>query len=569
MKIFYCLIVIIVLTTLAYCSVPSNEFTRYDDDINIYENPYFYPINLDNTLHFWKHTYEHLYIPVSYTAWAALGRLSNFFARSQEGQVFNPHIYHSANLVVHVLNALVVFVLLLHLVKNHWAACAGALLFALHPVQVETVAWASGFRDVLSGLFSLVAIWCFIVYATGDPRNEKSGCPPRRYYVYALCFFLCAMLAKPSAVVIPAVLFILAYIIFTKPVKQSIKEALPFCVIAVPLVVTTKLSQPDAQMSFAPSFVQWPLILGDTLTFYVSKLVWPLMLGPDYGRTPLKVLESSWVYVTGTVPFALLGVVLWRYRRPLAMAAIGIFLIAVLPVSGVVPFNFQNISTTADRYLYVAMFGPSLAVAWGLSVYKGRALLYLCFCGILLLGMRTFFQATYWQNSRSLFEHALTVNPNSSIAHNNLGVEFYKQRRYEEAFKHFKRAVALNPGHDAAYVNLGVLAAMKNDQGAALEYYSKALERNPAHGRAHNNMANAYVKTGRYEEAMKHYNKALSLVPELAPGIYFNMGVLYEQQGQTKEALDYYVKAFRLNPNFGEAQENHQRLMQQGVGRQP
>jgi len=561
--------VLIVLTTLAYSNIPSHEFTCYDDDINIYENPYFHPINLDNTLHFWRHTYEHLYIPVSYTAWAAMGKLSNFFALRQEGQVFDPHIYHTANLVVHLLNGLVVFLLLLHLVKNHWAACAGALLFALHPVQVETVAWASGFRDVLSGLFSLVAMWCFVVSATGGGQNEKLGCPPRRYYVYALFFFLCAMLSKPSAVVIPAVLFIFAYIIFTKPVKHSIKEVLPFCMIAVPLVVITKLSQPDVQMSFAPSFMQWPLILGDTLTFYVSKLAWPLMLGPDYGRTPLKVLESSSVYVTGTIPFALLGIVLWRYRKPLGLAAIGIFLISVLPVSGVIPFNFQNISTTADRYLYFAMFAPSLAVAWILSVHRSKALLYLCLCGILLLGMRTSFQARYWQNSRALFEHALAVNPNSSISHNNLGLDLYKQRRYEEAFKHFKRAVALNPRHDAAYVNLGVLAAMKNDQEAALEYYSKALERNPAHGRAHNNMANVYVKTGRYAEAMQHYTKALSLVPQLAPGIYFNMGVLYEQQGRTKEALDYYDKAFRLNPNFSDAQENRQRLMQQSMGRQP
>jgi hypothetical protein len=117
-KISYSAIVIIVLTTLAYSSVPSHEFTRYDDDINIYENPYFHPINLENTLHFWRHTYEHLYIPVSYTAWGALGKLSNLFALRQEGQVFDPHIYHTANLAVHLLNALVVFVLLLPKTKG-------------------------------------------------------------------------------------------------------------------------------------------------------------------------------------------------------------------------------------------------------------------------------------------------------------------------------------------------------------------------------------------------------------------------------------------------------------------
>jgi hypothetical protein len=163
MKIRYFISGITLITLIVYMGVTKHDFINYDDDVNIYNNPYFHPVNLSNTLHFWKSTYEHLYIPLTYTVWAIEGKFSNALTSTSTERKLNPRVYHTTNLIIHILNVLIVFAILCLLVENNWAACAGALLFSLHPIQVETVAWASGLKGSLSSLFSLMAIWSFIV----------------------------------------------------------------------------------------------------------------------------------------------------------------------------------------------------------------------------------------------------------------------------------------------------------------------------------------------------------------------------------------------------------------------
>ena len=560
----YFILGITFIILVGYLNITRHDFINCDDNINIYENPYFHPINLSNTLHFWTSTYEHLYIPLTYTVWAMESKISNALTSESTGRRDNSHIFHTANLIIHILNAIMIFTILNLLVRNKWAACVGALLSALHPVQVETVAWASGLKGLLSSTFSLMAIWSFILYSSRfGSQDESLRARTKFYFMLTHLFFLLAMLAKPSAIMITVVLFIVGYLLFEKPLKQCVKEQFSLVIIGIPFIIVTKLSQPNLEISTITPLLKRPLIVGDTFFFYFSKLVYPFALGPDYGRTPQLVLQSSWIYFTGTLPFIIAAIILWRYRGQWPLAAIGIFLAPLLPVSGVIPFNFQNISTTADRYVYFSMFGPSLALAWFLAKYRDRRLLYICLCAIFCLGIRTFAQTRYWRNSITLFEHALSVNPNSWLSHNNLGLAFQEQGRYPEALRHYQEAVQLNPNSYVAYVNLGVLAMLDQKYVRAVEYYSKAIKLNPSSAKPHNNLANVYQKMGYYEKAIDHYNRALSLSPQFAGAIYNNIGSLRELQGGIEEAIYYYQKALAMNPNLVQARMNLERLMAQ------
>ncbi len=186
------------------------------------------------------------------------------------------------------------------------------------------------------------------------------------------------------------------------------------------------------------------------MTFYLYKLGLPLWLGPDYGRSPAVLLSQWWVWLTGLGPWGL-AVWLWyqRTRMPWLVATAGVLVAGLLPVLGLVPFAFQAYSTVADRYMYIAMLGPALALAWGLTRVNRRWVAVSCVVILGVLGLRCAWQAHYWRDSVALFEHALTVNPRSSVAYNTLGMVLAAQNRLPEATRYYTEAIALAAAESA------------------------------------------------------------------------------------------------------------------------
>jgi Flp pilus assembly protein TadD len=575
--------ILLILVTLAvFWQVHSHEFVLWDDGLHVYENPYLQALTFDNIRVFWREPYAELYIPLTYTLWALTAAVARGISASPTGGTpFAPQLFHTLNLLVHLLSVLVVWRILrlllgrvmlerqhtttsLPLTRVEWAAGGGALLFAVHPIQVEAVAWVTGFKDVLCGFLSCVAVWQYLDYARGAVETTASGeadrdeaSPALGHYWLATGAFVLALLAKPAAVVVPVVAWVLDVWGWPQSWRRRRPALLAWLGLAVLWGLFTSLKvQPTASGSFIPPLWERPLIAGDAVGFYLSKLGVPFWLGPDYGRSPEWLLAQWWHWLTGLVPW---GLALWlwykRTRVPWLVATAGVLIAGLLPVLGLVPFAFQAYSTVADRYMYSAMLGPALALAWGLTQVRQR---WLAVGGVVLLsvlGIRSAWQAHYWRDTIALFEHELAVHPGSFIAHNSLGMALAAQNRLPEAIGYYTEAIRLGPRNSRAHYNLGNALSRQGKTQEAIQQYSEVLRLQPNAAEAHNGLGAALADQGRIAEAISHYTVALQLEPGY-PQAHYNLGNALNRQGKMQEAIEQYMAALRFRPNYAEAHHN-------------
>ncbi|HMB94812.1 MAG TPA: hypothetical protein VKK61_02105, partial [Tepidisphaeraceae bacterium] len=395
-------ILLIVCTLVAMGNLAHSEFVSWDDPFNIYQNPRLNPPTFEGIAFYWKHFAYGLYIPLTYTLWGLLALIAKV-APDPQGISLNPWVFHTASLIIHLISGLIVFKILELLIRNRLAAWIGALLFAIHPVQVEAVAWAAGMKDVLCGMLALLAIWQYLIYA----REQK-----KLYYFLGLIAFIAAMLSKPSAMVVPVILFAIDFWLLRRNWKSILNSLLPWIILSVIGAVIAQNAQPAIGVTPAPMWAR-PFIAADSLAFYLYKIVWPINLTIDYGWRPEIIIQQWWFYIVWIVPVALgIALALSRKRQPELLVA-GIIFIAVLaPVLGFVTFLFQYFSTTADHYLYLAMLGPALTVAWIIDRFSQPIVMRIAAIILALLGLRTILQTQYWHDDFELFPHALAVNPN-------------------------------------------------------------------------------------------------------------------------------------------------------------
>jgi tetratricopeptide (TPR) repeat protein len=561
---FIPVIFLVLATVVVFWPVFDHQFLRYDDPIDVYKNPYLQQPSLENLLHFWRYPYEGLYTPLTYTlfalaAWAPL----LLPGAPSAGIAPDPRIFHSLNLFLHLLSVLSVWGIIRLLLSRtrqtdsvdtlplEWAACGGALLFAIHPLQIEPVAWVAGLKDVLCGLLSLTAVRHYLLYT-----DAKTASRPRLHYWLATGAFALALLAKPTAVVVPVMAWLPAAWGWRPSTRKQMADLVVWFLIAVAWGLLTRWVQPGTELDFKPALWARPLIAGDAVVFYLYKLVLPLKFGPDYGRTPEFVLKHGWLFLTGSVPW-IVAAWIWLKRKqlPWLAASAGIFVVGLLPVLGLIAFSFQRYSTVADRYVYLAMLGPALALAWGLTWPKkyfaavgGATLL-----GLFLLG--SVIQIPSWQNNEIFFEHALKINPDSSFSHNNLGLVHAAHGRPVEAIHHYTEALRIEPEFPVAHLNLGNALANQGKYQEAMQHYAEAIRIVPVYARAHTNMGIALAKQRRFEEAVAAHREALRLEPEFAEA-YINLGKVLMRQGKLQEARKNFTKALELQPRNAKAHTN-------------
>jgi tetratricopeptide (TPR) repeat protein len=569
------MIILVFVTVAVFWPVLGYQFLAYDDSIDVYNNPYLQARSLDNLLHFWRYPYEGLYTPLTYTLYALAAWLPALLTASPSAAVVpDPRLFHGLNLSLHLLSVLIVWRILVLLLRRtkltgtgtaddgnslplDWAACGGALLFAIHPIQVEPVAWVAGFKDVLFGLLSFVAVWHYLRYVDAK-MQPGTGRPTRArlYYGLATGAFVLALLAKPTAVVLPLIVWLLAAWGWRCIWREQMAGLAVWFMIALAWGLLTRWVQPGNALVFEPPLWARPLIAGDAVLFYLYKLVLPLRFGPDYGRSPQVVLEHGWVFLTGLLPFALAGW-LWLKRKklPWLATAAGVFVVGLLPVLGLISFGFQHYSTVADRYVYLAMLGPALALAWGLARPKKKLA---AVCGAIVLGLflvRSVRQLPYWHDTLTFFQHALHVNSNSFLAHNNLGFALAEQGQDVEAIRHFNAALRLEPESSLTHLNLGNALERQGKPKEAIHHYTEALRIVPTYARAHTNLGLALAKQGRYDEALKHHSEALRIEPGFAEA-HNNLANVLARQGKFEAAEQHFSEALRLNPGYAKAHTN-------------
>lgn len=555
---------LISITIIVFIPILWHEFVAWDDDMLIHQNPFYHPFNLHSFLYFWGHHYEGLYMPLTYNLWGIISLIAKL-PPAPDRPSMSPTPFHAFNLLLHLINVLLVLNIILFLIKKYipapekktilgiphelWAGGIGALVFAIHPVQVEPVAWATGAKELLSTFFSLAALRMYLGAAAGQTNGGKRG------YFPGMLYFIVAMLAKPSAVAVPLITWFLDYLILKRSIKQSTSNVLPWIALAIPFIIIGKKIQPDIQVSFVPQLWQRPFVAGDAIAFYLYKLFFPFCLGPDYGRTPAYVLENWWGYATWIAP-CLITVIAWTQRNKAPwFVAICVTVAGLLPVLGFVPFVYQSYSTVADRYLYLPMLGPALAVAWLALRLKGNLSKSVLVLALGVLTTLAFSQQNHWRNTMSLFEHALSVNPRSYIACNNMAVVYISKGEIDKAAEYLGRALEVRPEDAEANNNMGFLLANQGKLDEATEFYQRAIKAKPNYSSAYVNLGNIYVSKGDFQKAIEYYRKAISFNPYDAAG-HGNLGYALYRLGKTEEAIKEYRLAIRLRPGFIEAHAN-------------
>ena len=466
---------LLVLATLAAFGMATRcDFTQWDDPSTLALNPSFNPPGVRKMLHYWRHPHMGLYIPVTYTAWTALAATAQGELPNGTGSHLKASVFHTANVLLHCLSVLVVYAILKLLFRMEWPACGGAMLFALHPVQVEPVAWVSGLKDLLCGLLSLVAIWQYLLYAihapvkvlpsgnrwdTAHPAPWRQPLRERKYMHFgvATIAFVAAMLAKPTAIVTPIICFAIDFWMLRRQLRRILKPLLIWAILTLPVIaISAKTQTADDVVTYIKPFLR-PLVAGDALTFYLGKLIAPMAMAVDYGRRPEVVLGSAWSRVAWMLPVSLaIWIILRRRKRPWLVAASVAFVAPLLPVLGLRPFLMQYTSTVADHYLYLAMLGPAIVLTSVLTRHRNPDVAIAC---VLLFGaflLRSAVQVTYWKDDETLVRHTLAVNPYSFTARINLGHDLERRGDFQGARNQFAEAVRLNPFLAIAQRNLAI-----------------------------------------------------------------------------------------------------------------
>lgn len=499
-----CCALIAIVVMIAFAPLFNADFTNWDDAHTIVENPDFKPPIAKTFVTLWTKPRAHLYVPVTYSVWWTLAKLSYTFSNGRV--VHNPHVFHIANIALHAAAACVVFAILRRLNLARSVAVIGALIFALHPVQVEAVAWVSGLKDVLCGVLSAIALWQYIVYAQAQTT---------RAYVICCIAFIAAMLSKPTAAMFPLMALGVDAFLLRRKMADIVRGIVPLALFAIPaLIAATQFQDASAATTLVP--IQWrPVVALDAISFYLSKLIWPMNLALDYGRHPQAVFETNtWRYAFAW-PWliAALAIVL-RKSVPALLAGAILFIAPLIPLLGLKPFDFQQYSTVADHYLYLPMIGVALIVTALLARVKWPALaIVIGWIACCALGVRTLDQTKYWRNSETLWTHTIALNPNSWVSYLNLGEHYVARDQPDRAIGLLKQSIALRD-NDPARLNLGVVFLDRKQFAEAIAEFERAIALNPRSVEAHVNLAYAYLQIARFGSAMREYETALRLDPK-------------------------------------------------------
>lgn len=426
------LIAIIVI----YFPVYDFQFLVWDDNYNIFDNG---TLQEDSIWTFWKEPYMGMYIPLIYSVWSAIFHIVGA----------DPMTYHIFNVVLHLANSFLVFKLVQKVLVRFYPAVdkniiyplCGALLFAVHPLQIGTVAWVSGGRDLLSVFFALLSIIFYF------------DCQSKKKYFLSLLFFTLALLSKPAIVSLP-----LVFVLFDWIFKRKIYSTAPFFALGLVFVSLTRSAQSKFMEGMLhPDWVFRPIIALDAMGFYVSKFFFPVNLAVDYGRQPERVISERlfWPYLFLALTVIVIGFLLLK-KKPILWVGFGIIASLLLPVLGFVPFNFQRISTVTDHYMYLPMAG--IAIVSSFLLFKINSWKsYIPFAVFLIfLVIQSVFRLPVWNNTTVFMEDMMIKNPQSYSAFVILGDKLFNQGKVAEAEELFKKAWASNHMSGLAVGNLAV-----------------------------------------------------------------------------------------------------------------
>lgn len=471
----------------------------------------------------------------------------------------HPAGYHWVNILLHTVNALLVWRLLgLLRVPGAWL---GAALFALHPVQVESVAWITERKNVLMGLFFLLALLAWTKFVETSSRQRWN------YYGLALLFYALALFSKTTACTLPAALLLILWLKETRINWRRLLEIAPFVVLGIAMGLVSvwweRYHQGTQGELFEIGLPERFLVAGRALWFYAGKLLWPINLAFSYPRW--TVSAGNPLDYAGLLATAAAAALIYFARNYLGRGpeVAALFFVATLsPLLGFIMLYTFRYSFVADHYQYLASIGPLALVAAGITrafdlLGEKRRFLQVAFSGALLgsLGLLSWRQCAMYTDSDTLWWTTLSKNPDSWMAHNNIATSLARNGRVDEAIAHFNRTFELNPGHDDAHYNLANVFRRLGRVDEAIVEYEKAVAINPRNALAHYNLAAMLGQKGRVDEALAHYEKSVAINPRNVDAQY-NLANSLLRHGRLDEAVVHYNKTLELSPNNAAAHNN-------------
>jgi protein O-mannosyl-transferase len=559
-------LVLAIITFAAYLPASWNSYVDYDDADYVRANPHVLS-GLTAANIAWAFTTGHA------SNWHPLTWISHMLDVQLLGK--DPGPQHFVSVLIHLLNTVLLFRLLRRLTGAHWPSAFVAILFGLHPLHVESVAWISERKDVLSTLFLLLATLAYTRYVeTRFAAHLEPATPIRRlpwlaWYVLALILFACGLMSKPMLVTLPCLLLLLDYWplcrfelgisrAHLRALAGPLLEKFPFLLLTVASSAVTLLVQREG--GAVSTNISWGARVSNALVSYVRyirKMFWPSDLSVLYlhpGHWP------AWqVIASGVLLVVIFGaVILFVRRRKYLLVGWLWFFGGLIPVIGLVQVGIQSM---ADRYTYVPIIGLFIIVALGaaeLTTARPRiqrflpasAAMVVAACAVL-----TFRQTGFWKNSETLFLQAVAVDPKNYLALNNLGYYYNNQGKPDLAIEYYRKSLDINPSYEDALNNLGYALAGRRQFAEAVGYYLAALRIRPDHVEVHNNLGNALSELGRIDEAIQHYRFVLERKPDHADA-HNNLGIALAMKGRLDEAVSHFRKAIDAKPDYAGAHSN-------------
>jgi Flp pilus assembly protein TadD len=534
---------IIAATLLAYLPMWHAGFI-WDDGLLLTANPLIK--THDGLYQFWFTTKAPDYLPL----------MSSFFWVEWRLWGMNAVGYHVVNVLLHAANALLIWQLLGRLkIPGAWLAAA---IFALHPVNVETVACIAELKNTLSFFFfALTLLW----YLKFDDAGR------RRCYWLAWGAFLLALLSKGAAAPLPFVLLGIAWWRRGRVTWTDFRRSIPFFAVALVLGLVTVWFQNHAPIGEDAVRTDnfWARLAGAgwAVWFYLGKAMWPLNLMFVYPRWNIDATKAL-SYLPGLLLAAVFLICGWQRRRwgKAMLFGLGYAVLMLLPVLGFLNITFFRYSLVADHWQYFAIIGPIALVAAGLTAaWKswGKANLPLGFAlgGVLLLalGALTWKQAGVYRDEETLWRNTATKNPACWVAQNNLGVILNQKGQTDEAISQLREVLRLDPDRAEAHYNLGIVLLNQGQTDEAAGQLQETIRLKPDDAEAHGNLGVALAKQGRTDEAIREYQEAIRIEPDNA-STHSNLGFLLGQQGRADEAIAQLQESIHLKPDSAEAHYN-------------
>lgn len=505
-----------------FIRVPFFDFVLLEDTTHLDSQPSFSKITKTKILEIWKRPYLN-YMPLTYSIWGIAAHLTEKrpleeMAHSKSGVLkdfrFSPALFHILPLAFHLMTAFLLFWLFCFLTHHPLGSFLGALLFAIHPVQVESVAWVSSLKDTLSGFWGVLAIFLFLLAHETPPKSKTF-----KFFILTSTFALfLSLCSAPSAIALPIITLIIIYYLYKKERFQyASKFLLGWGFLTIPFFFSQYTSSSNQNLfSNLPSVKEQILVSLDSLSFYFCKIMMPLHLAIDYGRNTLWVLTQTSVHTTASIffvfIFALTLFLKWN-KMKWALACQGIFLAGLIPTFLFQRLLFQPYSSVADRDLYFSMVGVGLALAFIIKQTSKKPAIALGLTLILIFfGTRSFFQTFYWKDTPHLINHALEINSESALAHNTLGHFYEKTEDYSKAISHFTSALILNP-ESASYDRMGAIHLVMGNFSSAKTIYEKALLLHPLSSVDFHGLGLSWMGLGNKAMAQDNFAKASALSP--------------------------------------------------------